>query len=40
MIAFPRRLGARLLGLKRSGVFRQTRLGNLGIVVAVVINRL
>ena len=32
--------GARLLGLKRSGVFRQTSLGNLGLVVAAVINRL
>ena len=33
-------LGARLIGLKRSGIFRQTRLGNLGVLAAALINRL
>ena len=38
--ARQRWLGARLTGLRRSGIFRQTQLGNLGIVAAALINRL
>ncbi len=38
--ARSRWLGPRLLGLKRSGIFRQTALGNLGIFAAALINRL
>ncbi len=38
--ARQRHLGPRLLGLHRSGVFRQTRMGNLGILAAALINRL
>jgi hypothetical protein len=38
--ARQRWLGARLAGLRRSGIFRQTQLGNLGIVAAALINRL
>lgn len=38
--ARERRFIGRLMGLKRSGVFRQTRLGNLGLIVAATINRL
>jgi glycosyltransferase involved in cell wall biosynthesis len=33
-------LGARLVGLRRTGIFRQTRLGNLGLITAALINRL
>ena len=33
-------LGARLLGLCRTGVYRQTVLGNIGITLAAIINRL
>ena len=33
-------LGARLVGLKRTGIHRQTKLGNLGITLAALINRL
>ncbi|MBC7939626.1 MAG: glycosyltransferase family 2 protein [Chitinophagaceae bacterium] len=33
-------LGGRLLGLRRTGIFRQTRLGNLGLLAAALINRL
>jgi len=32
--------GARLLGLKRSGIYRQTLIGNLGLALAALINRL
>ena len=35
-----RHLTQRLLGLKRTGVFRQTTLGNLGLLAAATINRL
>ena len=35
-----RQLLPRLLGLKRTGIFRQTALGNLGLLVAATINRL
>ena len=38
--ARERRLSARLLGLKRTGIFRQTALGNLGLLAAATINRL
>jgi hypothetical protein len=38
--ARKRWLGARLVGLKRTRIFRQTTLGNLGIVAAALINRL
>lgn len=38
--ARQRWVGARLLGLRRAGVFRQTTLGNLGLVAAALINRL
>ncbi len=38
--ARQRRLPMRLLGLRRAGIFRQTRLGNLGITAAALINRL
>ena len=38
--ARKRWIGARLLGLKRTRIFRQTTLGNLGIVAAALINRL
>src|SRR5690606_30966376 len=30
----------RLLGLKRSGIYRQTLLGNLGLVVAAIFNKI
>ncbi|MBH9578007.1 glycosyltransferase family 2 protein [Inhella sp. 1Y17] len=33
-------VGARLAGLRRSGIHRQTRLGNIGITLAALINRL
>jgi len=33
-------LGARLAGLRRTGIFRQTRLGNMGLLAAALINRL
>ena len=33
-------VGARLIGLHRSGIHRQTRLGNIGITLAALINRL
>jgi glycosyltransferase involved in cell wall biosynthesis len=38
--ARKRWIGARLLGLKRTGIHRQTALGNLGITLAALINRL
>ncbi len=38
--ARQRWLGARLLGLRRAGIFRQTRLGNVGLTLAALINRL
>lgn len=38
--ARQRPLVARLLGLRRAGIFRQTRLGNAGLAVAALINRL
>jgi hypothetical protein len=38
--ARQRWLGARLAGLRRTGIFRQTRLGNLGLITAALINRL
>jgi glycosyltransferase involved in cell wall biosynthesis len=38
--ARQRWLGARLVGLKRAGIHRQTALGNLGITLAALINRL
>lgn len=38
--ARKRWIGARLLGLRRSGIHRQTTLGNLGITLAALINRL
>ena len=38
--ARQRWLGARLVGLKRTRIFRQTTLGNMGIVAAALINRL
>jgi glycosyltransferase involved in cell wall biosynthesis len=38
--ARKRWLGARLLGLRRTGIHRQTALGNLGITLAALINRL
>ena len=38
--ARQRWIGARLLGLRRSGIFRQTVLGNLGLSLAALINRL
>jgi hypothetical protein len=40
MRARRRRVYGRLLGLKRTGIFRQTRLGNLGLIAAALINRL
>jgi glycosyltransferase involved in cell wall biosynthesis len=40
MRARRRWVGARLLGLKRTGIHRQTKLGNLGITLAALINRL
>jgi glycosyltransferase involved in cell wall biosynthesis len=40
MRARRRWLGARLVGLKRTGIHRQTKLGNLGITLAALINRL
>jgi glycosyltransferase involved in cell wall biosynthesis len=33
-------LPSRLLGLRRTGIYRQTRLGNLGLIVAAFINRM
>ena len=38
--ARQRRLPARLAGLRRVGIFRQTTLGNLGLTLAALINRL
>lgn len=38
--ARQRWVGARLVGLRRSGIFRQTLLGNLGLSLAALINRL
>jgi hypothetical protein len=38
--ARQRRLLARLVGLRRVGIFRQTTLGNLGLTLAALINRL
>jgi glycosyltransferase involved in cell wall biosynthesis len=39
-LARQRWLGARLVGLRRSGIFRQTTVGNLGLLAAALINRL
>jgi hypothetical protein len=35
-----RRLIPRVFGILRSGIYRQTRLGNLGLVIAAILNRI